>query len=310
MGAWFRTNMLYRILSILLALGLWIYVAEDKNPAVEHVLTVPLEVRHLPADLVVSEGPNIVNIRIEGREGVIRDVTSRDIHAFVEMNQFKEGVHLLQVQVSLPSGVSLVNITPTQASITVDNLREKQVPVMVTFEGRAASGYKAREPVIRPAEVVVTGPGGYLEQINTAYVAINLDGTRNTIRRELPVRVASEKEGSRAWDWVNLNPMSVEVIIPVIREMPEKVVPIRANVKGNPARGHHVKRIILEPDVVTITGEQALLDAIDYVLTVPIELKGSSTDVVQDLPLALPENVEAVLIRPVKVIIEIAPLQR
>ncbi|MEW6660803.1 MAG: YbbR-like domain-containing protein [Bacillota bacterium] len=308
MGAWFRTNLPYRVLSILLALGLWLYVVEDKNPAVEYVLSVPLEVRNLPADLVVSERPNTVKIRIEGREGLVRDVSSRDIHAFVEMHQPKEGVHLFPVQVSLPTGINLVNITPTQAEITVDKLMEKQVPVTVTFEGKAASGYKARDPVVQPSEIVVTGPGGFLEQINTAYVAVNLDGARNTIRRDLPVRVASDKDGSRAWDWVNLNPMSVEVTIPVVRDMPEKVVPIRADVKGEPARGHHVKNIILQPDVVSITGDQALLDTIDFVSTVPIELKGANKDLVQDLSLALPEKVGAVLARPVKVIVEISPI--
>ncbi|MEW6663071.1 MAG: YbbR-like domain-containing protein [Bacillota bacterium] len=308
MGAWFRTNLPYRILSILLALGLWLYVVEEKNPAVEYVISVPLEVRNLPPGLVVSERPNTVKIRIEGREGLIRDVSSRDLHAFVEMSDAKEGENTLPVQSSLPAGISLVNITPSQAKINVDTLMEKQVPVTVTFEGKVAAGYKVRDPVVQPAEVIVTGPGGYLDQINTAYVAVNLDGVRNNLRRYLPVRVASDRDGSRAWEWVNLNPEAIEVTIPVVKDLPEKLVPIRVDIKGEPARGYQVKRVITEPAVVALVGSQQLLDDQEFVYTMPFELKGTSKDVVQDLSLALPENIEAALARPVKVIIEVVPV--
>jgi YbbR domain-containing protein len=307
MGRWFSTNLPYRILSILLALGLWLYVAEDKNPAIESVLSVPLEIRNLPADLVVSERPNSIKIRIEGRDRIIRDVSARDIHAFVDLDQSKEGVQSFPVQVSLPPGVSLVSITPAQAQVTIDLLMEKQVSVTVAFEGRAPPGYKARDPVINPAEVLVTGPGGYLAQINTAFVEVNLDGARKTIRRDLPVRVALERAGSRVWDWIEINPASIEVIIPVVRDLPEKAVPIRADVRGEPARGHRINGIVLEPDSIIITGDQALLDTIDFILTVPVEIKGARNDIVQELSLVLPEGAEVALVRPVKVIIDIVP---
>ncbi|KKM11705.1 hypothetical protein SY88_07220 [Clostridiales bacterium PH28_bin88] len=305
MWRWFRANLGYRILSILLALGLWMYVVEDQNPIVEQVLSVPLETRALPGGLVISDRPATVKVRLEGRQGQVQDLSSRDVRAFVELNDARTGENVVPVQATVPKGVDIVSISPERVTVSVDKVTEKQVPVTVTVDGKPASGYRLLDPVLKPSQVIVTGPHKSLDQIDRAFVEVTVEGVKENYLEKLPLRVGSGKEDNKALEWVNVKPDTVEVFIPVVQELPVKQVPVQVDVQGTPADGYRVAGVTFEPRTVKVSGPQEVLDTLESLTTKPVDVNGATADVVGETELVLPAGVNAGTLPPVKVVIQI-----
>ncbi len=57
-----------------------------------------------------------------------------------------------------------------------------------------------------------------------------------------------------------------------------KVAPIRPVVSGQPDPAYDLASVVVEPDAVTVQGPQELIDAVEYIATVPIDVEGISRD--------------------------------
>src|SRR5712675_269723 len=78
---WVLHNFWLKILSLLLATGMWLAISPDQEPA-EVAVRVPIEFRHVPPELEISSAtiPD-AQIRVRGPERVIRDLLAAHICA-------------------------------------------------------------------------------------------------------------------------------------------------------------------------------------------------------------------------------------
>ena len=88
---WVLHNFWLKVLSLLLATGLWLAIAPDQQPA-EVTLRVPIEFRHVPAQLEISSVtiPE-AQIRVRGPERMIRELRPTDIHADLDLKDAETG---------------------------------------------------------------------------------------------------------------------------------------------------------------------------------------------------------------------------
>src|ERR1022692_341575 len=88
---WVLHNFWLKVLSLLLATGLWLAISPDQEPA-EVSVRVPIEFQHVPAQLEISS-MTIPDAQIRGRgaERLIRELRSTDIHAEIELGDAKPG---------------------------------------------------------------------------------------------------------------------------------------------------------------------------------------------------------------------------
>src|SRR6202162_817330 len=88
---WVLHNFWLKVLSLLLATGLWVVISPDQEPA-EVAVRVPIEFQHVPAELEISSVtiPD-AQIRVRGPERLIRELRSTDIHAELELGDAKPG---------------------------------------------------------------------------------------------------------------------------------------------------------------------------------------------------------------------------
>jgi len=84
-------NVGLKMLSLLLATGLWYVTSPDEQPA-ELAVRAPIVFERLPADLEISsETIPEAQIRVRGPERVIRQLRSNDVHAELELADAKPG---------------------------------------------------------------------------------------------------------------------------------------------------------------------------------------------------------------------------
>ncbi|ATW25251.1 YbbR-like domain-containing protein [Candidatus Formimonas warabiya] len=283
-------NLLFKVVSVVLAVLLWFYVNHQENPVAEQVLTVPLEIRGLEQNLTVSDRPTYVKVRIQGQRKLLDTVTARDIQAFLEMSGVDMGQHIAEVHVTVPEKTQLVSVNPSTVNLNVEVLTTAQFVVNVSYsDNTPAVGYMALKPVLTPTQVLLSGPEDKLKEVDQVYVEVNLGEYNFNYHQKLPIKV-EDKKGNLLLDWITLTPSEADVLVPVVHELPSKTVPVKVPLVGTPAEGYELTRVVAEPEFLTVLGETNLIDKVDSISTVPLNIAQASKDVVEELAVVVPEG--------------------
>jgi len=123
---WVLHNFWLKILSLVLATGLWMAISPDQEPA-EITVRVPIEFRHVPPQLEIS-AVNVpeAQVRVRGPERTIRDLRSTDIHADLELKDAQPGEHTFDLtaqQIHLQRNLTVVQVTPVRVTVNMENSR-------------------------------------------------------------------------------------------------------------------------------------------------------------------------------------------
>src|SRR5271167_608207 len=80
-----------KVLSLLLAAGLWFLISKDEQPA-EVVLHAPIVFENVPSQLEIgTEAIPDAQIRVRGPERVIRELRANEVHAEINLSDAKPG---------------------------------------------------------------------------------------------------------------------------------------------------------------------------------------------------------------------------
>jgi YbbR domain-containing protein len=169
-----------KVLSLLLAAGLWFLISPDEQPA-EVAVRAPIVFQHVPSHLEISsESIPEAQIRVRGPERVIRQLQANEIHAEIELADVKPGdrtFDLTSQQVRHPRDVTVVQVVPSQLHLAFDTrlTRDVEIHPRITVA--------ADEQIIKsdadPPSVTITGPSHHVERIDAATTdPIDASGTR------------------------------------------------------------------------------------------------------------------------------------
>jgi len=298
-----RTNLPYRIISLLLAVSAWAWVTTIQNPVREALYEIPLESRDLSADLMVENKPATVNIRVQARDSVLNNFTSRDYLAYVSLKDAEIGNNVVPVQASLPVGIEIVNINPSLVSIKIDQTTQVQIPVRPVISGEIPDNYMALEPTVSPTEVLISGPKSILDKVSDVVADISLKEQRESYLERVPLKIYDE-DGNSLQDWVKIQPSTVEIFVPVLRNLPSKTFVLKPVFVGLEP-GKSIKQIVVQPELAEVYGRWELLQDLDYLYTRPIDLTEVEGILVTEVELELPEGTSLGISPLIKVIVEL-----
>ena len=121
---WVLHNFWLKILSLVLATGLWLAISPDQEPA-EITLRVPIEFRHVPLQLEIrSVTVPEAQVRVKGPERMIRELRSTDIHADLDLKDAEPGEHTFELtaqQIHVPLDLAVVQVVPVRVTVTMEN---------------------------------------------------------------------------------------------------------------------------------------------------------------------------------------------
>ncbi|NLI13321.1 CdaR family protein [Pelotomaculum propionicicum] len=280
-----RNNSL-RLLSLLLAFALWLYVSNEQNPLREKVLTINLEETGLSQNLIITGGmPETVKVRVQGNRNQLTNLSPVDFKAVVNIPEGKTGDFSVPVQVSTPTGLRVAQVIPDQVNLSVDRIVEKQITVAVSLRGTPAEGFTALAPVYQPNIVVARGPSRDINSISQATALVDIQAAAKDVDQTIQVNVGSAN--------VTINPAVVHVTIPIVSAVANKTVPVAPQVSGSPAAGYAVKRQSAEPATVQLSGAAEALSAITSIKTEPVDIQGADKNITKEVGLTVPQGVSA-----------------
>jgi YbbR domain-containing protein len=184
MTAFFRRyvfhNFVLKVLSLLLAAGLWFLISPDEQPA-EVAVRAPIVFQHVPSHLEISsENIPEAQIRVRGPERFIRGLQSNEIHAEIDLADVQPGERtfdLTSQQVRHPREVRIVQVVPSQLHLAFDTRLTREIDIHPRVSGDFTDDeYKAEAD---PPRITITGPRNHVEKIESATTdPIDATGTR------------------------------------------------------------------------------------------------------------------------------------
>ncbi len=173
-----------KILSLLLAAGLWVLISRDEEPA-EVALRAPIVFQHVPSELEISsESIPEAQIRLRGPERVVRQLQASEVHAEIDLADAKAGdrtYDLTSQQVRHPRDVTVVQVLPSQVHLAFDTPSSREVEIHPRVTGNFPEGEQIVKVETDPPRVTITGPRHHVDKIEAATTdPIDASGTRGT----------------------------------------------------------------------------------------------------------------------------------
>ncbi len=174
-------NLALKLISLALAVGLWLAVARD--PVDEIPIDVPIEFHNVPGNLEIStENIPRTQIRLRGPERVVHRLQTSDVHVEIDLEHVngpgERTFDLTAEHVTKPHDLAVVQIVPAQFRLTFDTRLTKMVEVHPRVIGTFATGLQIAKIEVAPSSIQISGPQKRVEAVEAAITdAIDASGT-------------------------------------------------------------------------------------------------------------------------------------
>ena len=284
-----KENILARIICLLIACAMWVYVMTDQNPIVERSVEVHLQQNSLPNNMMVFNAPEKILVRVRGsRTQVMADNLDKQISASINLKNITEGQQSLPITVTYAGG-EVVTVTPKEVSIYVDTVSEKKVPVTTRIVGAVSSDMTIGTSVITPPEVTLRGATHRIDKVNKVVAPIDVTDHTGSFEAESDL-VAVSDDG---YDIPNMRiiPERVMVQATMVSQMLSTQVPVKLVMAGELPKGIVVTKTEMLPESIRITAPPSVLKELKEVKTKPLDISKLDGSMVSAVELDLPEKI-------------------
>lgn len=164
-------NLGLKILSLVLATGLWLMISPDEQSA-EVAVRAPIVFQNVPPLLEIStETIPEAQIRVRGPERVIRQLRSNDVHAALELGDVQPGERtfdLTSQQIRHPRDLAVVQVVPSQVHLAFDTRLTREVEIHPRVTGNFLAGEQIARVDVDPPRITITGPRHHVEKVESA----------------------------------------------------------------------------------------------------------------------------------------------
>ncbi len=289
------TNIATLLLALVLAVIIWVSASEIEDPVRTRFLEVPLEYIGLPsgAALMGVDPRQTIQIRLEGPDSALQELSPEDFSATVDLSQAPSGrqVSVDIDVVALKPGAEISFITPEQIDVVIEQQVTREIPIELDIRGSVARGHTQLSPLIEPPTIRVSGPESQVNQLNFALVTIFLNSAVETLV-ESSVPIFYDQSGQVASvSGLDRSVTEVTVTIPVEESAGFADKLITAKWTGEPAPGYRLLSVTVDPPSVLVEGRPAQVNNLATVETEPIDINGLTASFQQSAVLDLPPGI-------------------
>ncbi|MCK4544519.1 hypothetical protein KAU43_03205 [candidate division WOR-3 bacterium] len=172
MRKWLRSNLLFKVLSIVIALVIWFNAKTDQFSY--YTVKASINIENFPKEFIlVNYLPGKVDVKIYGK---IKDIIyARSLIKpiiFINGKTLIKGENIISidksnVNMSRYDKVEVIQIIPGYLNINIDNKISKNITVIPFIKGNPKEGYiQSGEIDVIPEEIMIEGPKQLVEKMN------------------------------------------------------------------------------------------------------------------------------------------------
>ena len=181
---WFVRDWKLKLVSLVLALGLWLLLVPSEKMYSEKALTIPLETRNIPAGLeIVEQQVETIDITLRAPNRLLDEIGPSGLVAKIDLDRasvLQQEYPLNESMIAVPPGAEVVKITPNKVTIKLERTAEATLELHPTIRGKAAPGYRITRTEIEPTSVRVQGTESRV-RVKEAAVTAPIDISRITV---------------------------------------------------------------------------------------------------------------------------------
>lgn len=283
-----NSPILWIVLSLLIALVMWTYVASQDTEEFKKTFTgVRVELvgedilRNSRNMVITNVSTGTVNVEVVGPRRIISALDEDDLVAQIDVSKLTMAAVTTQnYKIIFPDGtdtssLSTLSRTPETIVFTVSELITRQIPVRGSFEGTSLEGYVAEAPVFTPSTITVSGPEIYLKNVKYAWLTFGAgEEVDHTITRTVPFTLRDNNDEDYYNEMFSFDTTEVEARLTIIRQ---KVVPLEVALEYGSGATPENTKVTIEPESVTLSGDSELLDALNQIVLATIDTKSFTT---------------------------------
>lgn len=287
-----------KIISVLLAVLLWVYVVGIRGPDTTKSVEAQLMAVNVPQGYVLTGTLPTVTVTLRGPMNTLWNITSGYVTPIVDLGGRSAGSFIVSVQAQVVglTGVTVDAVVPKEVNVQLEHLETIIVPVHAEVSGTLPSSLALGTLRVEPASIEVSGPGSLVSQVKEASLVVALDklGTATSGNLTIAGDVVAYDARGNSVKGVLLSPRSAVAILPILDAATLKTVPVIPIVKGYPMSGYAVASGSCAPAIVMVTGTAGVLSKIRAISTTAIDVSGALGTLTKQVNLILPPGVSLV----------------
>lgn len=298
MKQYMTKNLGLKLLSLLIAFALWIFVGLQNPELSMNYRDISLRYS-ADGSAVNAAGLSVINnktTRVEvvarGKRSLLTSFSAAEIRAWVDISGITEpGTYTLDVQVTMPvSDLLIERITPSKVNLRLDKVVTKEVPVVLYLSNELDSEqYAVERQLVYPGKITISGPESDVENIAEARVNVTV-GDTGIDGAEYDYILVNENGEAADSTYITSETARVKVTVPVSAK---KEVPLRVDFVNN-TTGWNEGEIsyTITPETITVSGDRTILDALESIDLGSIDLSELEGSTVRTFAIEMPEGVK------------------
>ena len=282
-----ENNWLPRILCVVLACCLWLYVMNEQNPIIERSFVVNLETRGLQSGMLVFNAPSKVNVKVRSSRSILGDINPETITAYLNLENMKVGQHAVTVACDFPKG-EVLEISPKVVNLYIDVSKEKNFAVTTRIVGIPAADLTVGRRVVTPTEVKVKGAAHRVDAVERVIAPLDITERKDDFTAHINL-IAVGTDGIEMPDLV-VEPAVAAVEARMVHQLVTTDVSVKANLIGTLPTGLKLAKVELVPAQLKVTALPSSLEKTTSIATGQVDLSKVNGNMVVKVPLELPEG--------------------
>lgn len=158
-----------KFMSLVAAFAIWVFVNFGERES-EAAFQVPIELRNMPANfMIVSPRVDFIDLRVRGPRTLLGRIDGERLAIVLDVSGVRPGPTVFRVHpdtLSLPRGVSVVRLAPSEITFEWAQTASKTVPVKLQLVGKPPNDLRLTDTRVAPESVKVFGPDYEVRRIN------------------------------------------------------------------------------------------------------------------------------------------------
>lgn len=296
-----RRNSFYLVISILVALGIWVYVDITQDiTASKEISNISVEFQGEDTTLaerglmLLPDSETTIDLKLEGAKSILAQLDTAKLRVQADLSAVTEtGIQTVPCRVIYPEykfSSRLTATTPTNSfNITIDvgELYSREVEIHCDIQGTVAEGYIAGEPQFTPEKLELRGPQEEVDAVSYAKVSLNIEDATETVDQALPYVLYNEAGEPISGGDIHAVQDEIRVVLPVdvVKELPLEI-----DFQEFPGLSKNNVSYRIEPASIVVSGEASLLNDVDRLVLDSFDLSQLGGNEVYHYVIQLPEG--------------------
>ncbi len=296
-------NLVWKLLSLLAAISLWLVVNNMNDPTIPQTF-YNIPVRLINAEMITDSGQvyefldgtdEIERVTVRAPRSVISNLNENNIIATADVSQLSS---LDTITIKLSTGIYNHEVESIKGSIdtvklNIENKTTKTLALKASVSGSVDEGYLVGEITPDQNLVQISGPESAIERVAKAAVDVDVTGFTSDIGTSVEIKLFDKENHAIQDARISQNIKTVDVKVNINKTAE---VPLYFAYSGSPAYGYRATgEIVANKETVLIAGKQSVLKNISAI-ELPaesIDISGVSEDFTKEVDLRryLPENI-------------------